>query len=49
MVDEGFDTLETLADLEESDVDNMIKNVRETQRALGTLHSPSYLLRISGL
>jgi hypothetical protein len=35
MIDEGFDTLETLADLEESDVDSMIKNVRETHHALG--------------
>jgi hypothetical protein len=35
MIDEGFDTLETLADLEESDIDDMIKNVRETRTALG--------------
>jgi hypothetical protein len=35
MINEGFDTLETLADLEESDIDNMMKNVRETRRALG--------------
>jgi len=35
MVDEGFDTLETLSELEESYIDNMIKNVRETRRAQG--------------
>jgi hypothetical protein len=35
IIDEGFDTLETLADLKESDIDDMIKNVRETRRALG--------------
>ena len=32
---EGFDTLDTLADVEESDIDSMIKNIRETRRALG--------------
>jgi len=35
MIDEGFDTLETLPNLEESDIDNMMKNVHETRRALG--------------
>jgi hypothetical protein len=35
IIDEGFDTLETLADLEETDIENMIKNARETRRALG--------------
>jgi hypothetical protein len=35
MINEGFDTLGTLADLEESDIDDMIKNVRETCRAQG--------------
>jgi len=32
---EGFDTLDTLADVEESDIDSMIKNIRKTHRALG--------------
>jgi hypothetical protein len=32
---EGFDTLETLADVEEDDVDGMIKSIREMQRVLG--------------
>jgi hypothetical protein len=36
MIDEGFDTLETLSELEESDIDNMMKNVWETGRAQGT-------------
>jgi hypothetical protein len=35
ITDEGFETLKTLSELEESDIDNMIKNVRETHRALG--------------
>jgi hypothetical protein len=35
LVDEGLDTLETLADLEEADIDKMIKIVRENRRALG--------------
>jgi len=37
IIDEGFETLETLSELEESDIDNMIKNVRETHRALGAI------------
>jgi hypothetical protein len=32
---EGFDTLEVLADVEEEDIDSMIKNIRETRRAQG--------------
>jgi hypothetical protein len=28
MIDEGFDTLETLSELEESDIDNMMKGPR---------------------
>jgi hypothetical protein len=35
IVDEGFDTLDTLATVDEDDIDSMIKNVRETRRALG--------------
>jgi len=33
--DEGFDTLETLADVEDGDIESMVKNIRETRRALG--------------
>jgi hypothetical protein len=32
---EGFDTLEVLADCEESDINAMIKNIRETRHTLG--------------
>jgi hypothetical protein len=35
IIDEGFDTLETLATVDEKDIDAMIKNVRETRRELG--------------
>jgi hypothetical protein len=35
IIDEGFDTLETLATVDEKDIDAMIKNVRETHRELG--------------
>jgi hypothetical protein len=31
----GFNTLEVLADVEEDDIDTMIKNIRETRRTLG--------------
>ncbi len=46
IVDEGFDTLDTLATVHEDDIDSMIKNVRETRRALmlrGTLLFPFWL------
>jgi len=32
---EGFDKLEVLANVEEGDIDSMIKNIRETRRTLG--------------
>jgi len=35
MIDEGFETLEILAEVGESDIDSMIKNIRETRRMLG--------------
>jgi hypothetical protein len=35
IIDEGFNTLEVLSEVEESDIDSMIKNIRETRRALG--------------
>jgi len=35
MVNEGFDTLELLTEIEESDIDAMIKNIRETRHLLG--------------
>jgi hypothetical protein len=35
MFNEGFDTLEVLMEIEESDIDAMIKNIRETRRLLG--------------
>jgi len=35
MVAEGFDTLDVLSEVEESDIDSMIKNIRETRRLLG--------------
>jgi hypothetical protein len=35
IIDEGFDTLETLATVDEKDIDLMIKNVRDTRRELG--------------
>ena len=35
IIDEGFDTLETLATVDEKDIDAMIKNVRDTRRELG--------------
>jgi hypothetical protein len=31
ITNEGFDTLEVLADVEEGDIDAMIKNIRETR------------------
>jgi hypothetical protein len=31
IIDEGFDTLEVLAAVEETDIDSMIKNIRETR------------------
>jgi DnaJ-domain-containing protein 1 len=31
MVNEGFDALEVLTEVEESDIDGMIKNIRETR------------------
>jgi hypothetical protein len=35
IIDEGFDSLEVLLEVEEDDVDQVIKNVRETRRVLG--------------
>jgi len=35
IVDEGFQDLQTLSEFEESDVDQVIKNIRETRRVLG--------------
>jgi len=35
ITNEGFDTLQVLADVEEEDIDAMIKNMRETRRTLG--------------
>jgi hypothetical protein len=35
IIDEGFDTLDTLATVDEDDIDSMIKNLRETRRVLG--------------
>ena len=35
VIDEGFDTLETLAVVSEDDIEAMIKNVCETRRTLG--------------
>ncbi len=35
IIAEGFDTLDTLATVDEEDIDAMIKNVRETRRLLG--------------
>jgi hypothetical protein len=35
IIDEGFDTLDTLATVDEEDIDVMVKNVRETCRILG--------------
>lgn len=35
MVNEGFDALEVLTEVEESDIDGMIKNIRETRWLLG--------------
>lgn len=35
MVNEGFNTLEVLTEIEESDINVMIKNIRETRRLLG--------------
>ena len=35
ITDEGFDTLEVLAEIEEVDIDQMIKNVRKTRRIQG--------------
>jgi hypothetical protein len=32
---EGFDTLKVLADVEEGDINAMIKNIRETRQTLG--------------
>jgi len=32
---EGFDTVDVLAKVEDSDIESMIKNIRETRRALG--------------
>ncbi len=34
IIDEGFDTLETLATVDEKDIDSMIKNIRNTRREL---------------
>jgi hypothetical protein len=35
IIDEGFDTLEVLSEIKEENVDQMIKNVRETRRTQG--------------
>jgi hypothetical protein len=35
IINEGFDTLDTLATVDEDDIDSMIKNVRETRGILG--------------
>jgi len=35
MVNEGFNTLEVLTEVEESDIDGVIKDIRETRRLLG--------------
>jgi hypothetical protein len=35
IIDEGFDNLEVLAEVEEDDIDQVIKNVRERRRVLG--------------
>jgi hypothetical protein len=35
IIDEGFDTLDTLATVDEEDIDAMVKYVRETRRILG--------------
>jgi len=35
IIDEGFDNLEVLSEVEEDDIDQVIKNVRETRRVLG--------------
>ncbi len=35
IVAEGFDTLDVLASMVPDDIDAMIKNVRETRRAMG--------------
>jgi hypothetical protein len=35
IIDKGFDTLEVLLEIEEDDIDHMIKNVRETRRIQG--------------
>ena len=35
VIDEGFYTMDTLATVDEKDIDSMIKNVRDTRRELG--------------
>eukprot|EP00590_Aulacoseira_subarctica_P002443 CAMPEP_0172423176 /NCGR_PEP_ID=MMETSP1064-20121228/14194_1 /TAXON_ID=202472 /ORGANISM="Aulacoseira subarctica , Strain CCAP 1002/5" /LENGTH=66 /DNA_ID=CAMNT_0013164395 /DNA_START=46 /DNA_END=243 /DNA_ORIENTATION=+ len=35
IIDEGFNTLETLATVDEKDIDAMIKNIRDTRREQG--------------
>jgi hypothetical protein len=35
IIDEGFETLDVLADIEDDNIDQMIKNVRETRRIQG--------------
>jgi hypothetical protein len=35
IIDEGFDNLEVLSEVKEDDIDQVIKNVRETRRVLG--------------
>jgi hypothetical protein len=35
ITNKGFDTLDTLANVEDGDIDSMIKNIRETRRTQG--------------
>jgi len=50
IIDEGFKTLDVLADIEDDNIDQMIKNVRETRRiqgaqALGDVTFPFLVIR----
>ena len=50
IIDEGFETLDVLADIEDDNIDQMIKNVRETRRiqgaqALGDVTFPFLVIR----
>ncbi len=48
IINEGFDTLDTLATVDEDDIDSMIKNVRETRGILGAAAQGNVNARIVG-